>query len=168
MKKKPVVWVVVADEAIARILERPEDGGELQPVEELTDPAAHARGADARRDALGRRAGSAPAGSRNSGGSQHRLRGEAGATASAGEDNEHLEAESFARQVAQRLAEHRQRQAFDELRIVAAPKFLGLLRKALPNQVAATVGDDLNKDLIHESNRSITERLFGPLAEADR
>jgi protein required for attachment to host cells len=131
----------------------------------LTDPAAHARGSDLRRDAHGRRAGSAPAGSRH-GGSQHRLRGEAAVTASAGEDDEHLEAEAFARSVAQRLTEHLQAKRFDELRIAAAPRFLGLLRQALSPQVAQCVGTTLSKDLIHLSNRELTERLFEDKAPA--
>ena len=37
-------WILVADEAFARILARPrKPGAELVPVEELTDPDAHAR-----------------------------------------------------------------------------------------------------------------------------
>ena len=41
MKKN--TWVVVADEAIARILAGPSDTGELDSVEEITDPDAHAK-----------------------------------------------------------------------------------------------------------------------------
>lgn len=117
------IWVVVADEAIARFLRWPDRGDELEPVEELTDPAAHATGADL-------------------------------------EDEQHLEAEAFARSVAQRLSEHLQAQRFDELRIAAAPRFLGRLRKALSPQVAARVRSEASKDFVHLSSREITERLF--------
>ncbi len=156
-------WVLVADEAIARILHLPDAAAALEPVEELTDPAAHAKGADLRRDAEGRRAGSATHGARQ--GTAHRLRGVASATTSAGEGEQHLEAEAFARRVAGHLAQARQQGRFDSLRIAAAPRFLGLLRKALAPQVAAVVSDTLDKDLVHMDNRDITQRLFPAPAE---
>ena len=135
------VWVLVADEALARILRRSETG-------------------DFQRDASGRRAGVAPQGSRQ-GSPQHRLRGTSSVTASAGEEEQHLEAQGFARRVAQHLADAWRQKRFDELRIVAAPRFLGQLRKELDAHVSAVVSDELNKDLIHEGNGEITRRLFG-------
>ena len=80
MKK---TWIVVADEAIARLLEV--DGRVLKPVEELTDPDAHAKASEMRNDAHGRRGNSI--------------------TTSAGEAELHQEGQRFARQVAQRLAQ---------------------------------------------------------------
>ena len=151
-------WALVADEAIARILCWPERGDELEPVEELTDPSAHAGGTDLRRDAYGRRAGSATHGARP--GTPHRLRSSANVTASAGEDPQHLGAELFARRVAQRLAEALQQHRYDELRVAAAPRFLGLLRKAFSPQVSASVTRELDKDLIHLDPREITGHLF--------
>jgi len=139
--KQKTVWVVVADEAIARIVAWPERGDELVPVEELTDPDAHASGSELRRDAVGRRAAGA---------------GRSHATASAGADEHRIEAETFARRVAQRLAEALQQRRFDVLHVVAAPRFLGLLRKAFNPQVAAVIGHELNKDLVHQGNEHIT------------
>lgn len=132
------VWLLVADEAIARILALPGP----QPVEELTDPAAHASGRELRRDAFGRRNDTA--------------------TASAGLDAEHREAAQFARRVAQHLHDALQQRRFDELRIAAAPRFLGLLRKALSPQVQATVASELSKDLVHLGAGEIGERFFPP------
>lgn len=151
-------WVVVADEAIARILQRSARHHPLTSVEELTDPDAHARGRDLRRDAEGRRAAGATAGSRQN--TPHRLMPTANVTASAGEDEQHLEAEGFARQVAEHLQQALQQKYFDELRIVAAPRFLGLLRKALSPEVERTVVEEVNKDLVHMGNDEITRRLF--------
>ena len=122
MKQAKKIWVLVADEAIARILQWPGRGVELVPVEELTDPAAHAKGTEVNSDAFGRRSAGAPAG----------VIGnaiQAGATASAGEDVQHRQADLFARTVAQRLDERLREQRFDELRVAAAPRFLGLLRR---------------------------------------
>ena len=152
------VWVLVADEAIARILRWPEQGDALESVEELTDPAAHAKEGDFNRDAQGRRAGVAPHGSRQN--TPHRLRGTASVTASAGEGDRHLEAQGFARRVAQHLADALRAKRFDELRIVAAPRFLGHLRKELDSHVEATVSQELNKDLVHAENSELTRRLF--------
>jgi protein required for attachment to host cells len=157
------VWVVVADEAIARILQWPEYGDELQSVEELTDPAAHAKEGDLQRDSTGRRAGPAAQGARQN--SPHRLRSSASLTASAGQDQQHLEAQTFARRLAQHLAEAQRGKRFDELRIVAAPRFLGHLRKELDAHVSAAVTDELNKDLVHASNSELTKRLFNAADE---
>ena len=137
----------------------PEEGGELENVEALTDPSAHAREGDFERDATGRRAGAAPQGSRQNT-PQHRLRGPATVTSSAGEDQQHQEAQAFARRVAEHLAEAWRQKRFDALRIVAAPRFLGRLRKELDAHVSAVVMDELNKDLIHVANDELTRRLF--------
>jgi protein required for attachment to host cells len=157
--KPKTIWVVVADEAIARFLHRPKADAELRPLEEMTDPAAHADGAELRSDAVGRRAGGAPVAQQSN---ARPLRDAAGATASAGEGAQHLQAQAFARRVAQRLAEAQQQHSFDELRVVAAPRFLGLLRKAFSPQVASLVTDEINKDLVHASNREITDQLVPP------
>jgi protein required for attachment to host cells len=154
-------WAVVADEAIARILEKPEEGGDLVPVEELTDPDAHSKEGQLRRDALGRRSGGS---TQRSDGSRapHALMSGANATASAGESELHLEAQGFARQVAQRLKQLHQAGRFEALHVVAAPRFLGYLRKELDPHVERAVVGSLDKDLIHMSNAEITQRLFEP------
>lgn len=150
------LWVLVADEAIAKILRWPETGDELEAVEALTDPAAHAREVDLTRDAQGRRAG----GGTERQNTSSRLRAAASVTASAGENEQHLEAQGFARRVAQHLSEALRQKRFDALRIVAAPRFLGHLRKELDAQVSATVTDEINKDFIHYDAAELTRRLF--------
>jgi protein required for attachment to host cells len=141
-KKDETTWVLVADEAIARFLQQPAEGGDLVPVEEMTDPAAHASNADLRDDATGRRAGGQPA-SRLGGAQPHTAVGNA--TVSAGLNESHKQAEQFARDVAARLTERWQQHRFQELKIAAAPRFLGLLRKALSQQVAATVTKEMTR-----------------------
>src|SRR5947209_5655748 len=49
------IWILVADESLARIFASHADSAPLVVVEELTDAAAHADRADLRRDAYGRR-----------------------------------------------------------------------------------------------------------------
>ena len=145
--------------AIARILVS--DGktpGALRPERALTDPKAHAREGQLDPHERGRRSGvvssegGQPAG-RNAGGG-------ASLVASAGEEDVHLEARSFARRVADHLAEACREQRFDELMLIAAPRFLGHLRKAFGKQVSTTLAKQLDKDLIHESAAELTARLF--------
>jgi len=119
-------WVVVADEALARIFEIAGNGEDMVEVETLTFASGRADGADLRRDAYGRRAGSGT------------LSGSY-PTASAGEDELHHEAELFARRVADWLLEKKRANRYETLKIAAAPRFLGLLRKMLDPQVAADV-----------------------------
>jgi protein required for attachment to host cells len=151
---KKNTWVVVADEAIARILAGPADSGELESVEEITDPDAHAKGAEFRNDAEGRRSGGVARGAGQQGGSPQSV------TSGAGPDDQHQEAERFARRVATHLAEALQQNRFTDLKLAAAPRFLGLLRKALSPQVTKLVSESLDKDLVHLGNQDITRRLF--------
>lgn len=132
-------WIVVADEAIARVLEQPAGGGELLPVENLTDPDAHIREAEMRHGPHGRRAG--------------------GATVSAADSERHQHAQLFAARVAERLAEARRQGAYDTLHLIAAPRMLGYLRKALPPGVAAVVASEQDKDLVQASPAELARRL---------
>jgi protein required for attachment to host cells len=143
-------WVLLADEAIARILERPAGSGELQPVEELTDPDAHARESELHRAPHGRRGGAGGGGSLPQ------------ATVSAADSGRHQHAQAFAARIVQRLALHHREGRYEALRIVAAPRLLGYLRKALPPELAAAVTDTLDKDLVQASNAELTQRLFPP------
>ena len=139
-------WALVADEAIARILEKPR-GADLAPVEELTDPDAHAREGEMHKGPHGRRAVGG-----NGGMPQ--------ATVSAGDSERHQHAQLFAARIAQRLVELRREGRYDALHLVAAPRLLGYLRKALHDEVNATVVSTLDKNLVQESNADLTRRLF--------
>ena len=138
-------WTLVADEAIARILEQPDEGGDLVPVEEMTDPDAHAREADMRHGPHGRRAGGV---------------GTAGqATVSASDSERHQHAQLFAGRIAQRLAELQRDGRFQALHVIAAPRLLGYLRKALHASVSALVVSEQDKDVVHESPADLTRRV---------
>ena len=149
------MWIVLADEGRARILECKEPGHRLEEVEELTDAAAHADNADLRRDAYGRR-----------GGGDLRMGGNA--TASAGEDKLDHEAELFARRLADRLSEARRQHRYGQLRIAAAPRFLGRLRKAMEAEVSDTVVDEIDKDWLQLDPRTLAQRLFPGQPEQQR
>jgi len=149
-------WVVVADEAIARFLTTTDVPGELDAVEALTDPAAHARECELHVNDAGRRGGRV---SSDSGRGAGNGSGVASVTASAGDDNRHLEAQAFARRVAQHLSMALQHKRYASLRIVAAPRFLGALRGELDAAVKAIVVEEIDKDLIHMSDADIAGRL---------
>jgi protein required for attachment to host cells len=144
-------WVLLADEGKARILAMDQPEADLVEIEELTDAAAHADDADFRHDAYPRRGGGGD------------LRTGGDAIGSSAEDKIDQEAELFARRIAGRLAEAHSRGRFERLCIAAAPRFLGRLRKALDPQVAKTVVDEVDKDLLQLNRREVKERLFARL-----
>ncbi len=150
-----VTWVAVADEAIVRILQWSGKEKVLREVKTLTDPAAHAMESEHRRGAFGRRTGGVP-GKAGSGMAQRA----GSATVSAGDSDKHLQAAVFARHVAEwlerALAEHR----FDELHLAAAPRFLGLLRKAMSPELSSWIASEVDKDLVHASDAELATRFF--------
>lgn len=144
--------VLIADEAIAKLMALPKPGADLVEVHAMTDPGAHTTEAEMHRDAHGRRHGGAGSGVRSSG----------NATTSAGDSDRHLQAERFAKQVAAELTRQFRDKRFERLHIVAAPRFLGLLRQHLSADVAAVVEDEKAKDLIHLNAAALTAHLFPP------
>jgi protein required for attachment to host cells len=149
-------WVVVADEAIARILTTNDTPGLLDPLEALTDPAAHTKEGELGVHDAGRR-GMAMPNERSRNGDRA---GGAGLTTSAGEGNQHLEARDFAKRVAAHLATALQQKRYTTLRIAAAPRFLGLLRQELHANVKAVVVDEMDKELTHASDDDVAKRFF--------
>jgi protein required for attachment to host cells len=141
-------WIVLADEGRARILSRDKAHRDLRELETLEDDAAHAHNADFRHDAYGRR-------------SPGNTSQPTSATSSAGEEKLDHEAEAFARRLASRLAEARREHRFEHLRIAAAPKFLGRLRKALEPEVSGAIDEEIDKDLTGMDLRALTLRFCG-------
>jgi len=151
-------WVVVADEAIARILvAEPDAPGTLRAEQALTDPAAHARKGELKAHDAGRRSGVVT----SEGGQPFGRNDGGGATvvASAGESDVHHEARTFAKRVAAHLGEACRQGRFDELSILAAPRFLGLLRQELDAAVKERIVVEIDKDVVHEDDADIAARL---------
>ncbi|MFS8978686.1 host attachment protein [Cupriavidus necator] len=151
------IWILVADESVARILASHGDGAPLTMVEEITDAAAHADRADLRRDAYGRRGHASMQGDAGRPGAHQS--GPSTVTSSAGEDELHQEAQLFAHRVSDYLADARNKQRFEELVLIAAPRFLGLLRKTLPSAVSDTVTKEIDKDFAHVPENGLHQRL---------
>ncbi|MGZ3722704.1 MAG: host attachment protein [Bdellovibrionales bacterium] len=66
-----------------------------------------------------------------------------------------LMVQNFALRMAKYLDNQRKRQQYAELRIAAEPKFLGLLKKALPIETMRVVTDWVVKDLEKADNRQL-------------
>jgi protein required for attachment to host cells len=145
-------WLIVADEAVAHVYEWQDSKKQLQEVETLTHPAAHAQEADLRRDAQGRNAQGRTVG--------HARGIVSSVTSSASLDLEHREGVEFANRVSEWLAQARRDGRFQNLKVAAAPRFLGLLRQSMTPEVASVVLDEVPKDLVHESRADLERRFL--------
>lgn len=150
--------IVVADEANARFydLERRMDlqpgRGILQVSGSLADPAAHLHDRDFNSDRPGRKDDHAAlSGGRRGATAHHGVGG--------GQRPRQREAALFAQQIATRLEEDRARGAPEHLVLVAEPRFLGLLREALPAAMRQLVTEEIHKDLVHEPAEHLQAHL---------
>jgi len=71
-----------------------------------------------------------------------------------------VEAQRFAHSLAGVLKQGLNRHAYEELVLAAPPHFLGLLRNALDEQVAARVAATFDKNFIALSSREIENRIY--------
>jgi protein required for attachment to host cells len=125
-------WIVAADESRARVLQVARPEKRLQEIEDMLNPEGRMQDRDLQTDAEPRfhgRAGGGPASDRETqGASEHSAR-------------------MFAKEVGRYLEKARVEHRFDELVLVAPPKFLGALRKELDKEVGKLVKEELPKDL---------------------
>ncbi len=70
-----------------------------------------------------------------------------------------VEAERFARELAEWLDSERKQNSYTQLMLVADPRFLGLLNKSLNNQTAQLIFDTLDKDYSQINQRDLPEML---------
>lgn len=68
-------------------------------------------------------------------------------------------AESFAKDICGYLLKARQEGRFDKLGLVAAPGFLGVLRKFLDPQLKTLVSYEINKDYTHSDGQQLREQI---------
>jgi len=124
-------WVLVADQGRARILSG-SGNSPLIEMETLLNPDARMHQQDLVSDRPGRAFDSTGMG-RHGMGTQV--------------DPKEEEAIRFARTVVDHLERGRQERQFERLILIAAPHFLGLLRKDLHAPLAAAVSNEVAKDL---------------------
>ena len=137
------VWILVADEAKARILSTSKSTEPLVEIESLLSPEALDREQDLVSDKPGR-------GGNGSGEGKHAM-----------DEKTHKEqyALRFAKQLSDLLAKNQQSKSYNKLIIVAAPRFLGLLRKELSKGVNQLVSLEIDKDLTMMESQDIRKHL---------
>lgn len=121
-------------------------------VGRLDDPLAHLHDRDFKSDRPGRVFDhAAPAGGRRGAVAHHGTGGER-------RPRRH-EAALFARSIAEKLEHAREKDEFDRLVVMAAPSFLGLLRKSIPESLRSRVAAEVGKDLVHEPPDAIQAHI---------
>jgi protein required for attachment to host cells len=136
-------WIIAADESRARVLQVLDREQRLAEIEDLVNPAGRAQGRELQTDA------------------EPRFNGSQGGPASDPERQGAVEhsVRTFAKEVGRYLDRARNEHRYDQLVLVAPPKFLGALRKELHKEVEKLVTDELPKDLSWFNAREI-EKYF--------
>lgn len=133
-------WILVGDRSRVRIFEE----GPSRAVQEIADfvnPAGRASHRELTTGAAGR--------VRSTG------LGTRAHSESPGTTADTHEAERFSREIADHLERARNDHRYSRLWIVAAPKFLAMLRKSLSREVEKLVEEEIDKDLARVSVREI-------------
>ena len=146
-------WIIAADESRARVLQVA-GPDRLDEIDDLVNPSGRAQDRELQTDAEPRfngHGGVGKAGSDRTGGpaSDREAQGAV----------EHS-VRTFAREVGRYLDRARLDHRFDQLVLVAPPKFLGALRKELHKEVERLVADELPKDLAGLSARELERYYF--------
>lgn len=141
MKGNTTTCVVVADQGEARLyLMLPP--ASLRLIARHENPAAHLHDRDLKSDRPGRIFNSAAARGSRRGATTHHAAG--------GERTPRRQlATVFARRIAAEIRAAAKAKPFDRLILVAEPRFLGTLRRALPAALRAKVAVQIAKDLMH-------------------
>lgn len=146
------VRVLVSDESEARFYDTDERGVTLRAAGRITEPDARLHDRDLKSDRPGRVFDRAAATSGRRGATGHHSTG--------GEHRPHKQVtERFARRIAGELERALRDDEYDRLVVMAGPPFLGLLRKAWPDSVQASVAAEVGKDLVHQGEHAVREHM---------
>lgn len=128
-----VLWILVADRSRARILLRTLTGDRLEEVASFEHPESTQKYRDVVTDQPGRFQG---------GGDAHQ-------SGDPQTDFKHETAARFAQEIVGFLEKARQQSKFEELALIAAPAFLGVLRGKLTDSLSRQVTFEVSKDYTH-------------------
>ncbi|MBA4142386.1 MAG: host attachment protein [Nitrosospira sp.] len=134
-------WILIADSSRARIFEKKGREKNLQEIEDFVNPAGRAASNELRTDERGRFYGR---------GEQYH-----GHTADPSVFPVEHENEMFSHTVTKYLDDARKTQRYEHLYLIAAPKFLGLIRGNLGEEVKKMVEGELHKDISTLKSREI-------------
>jgi protein required for attachment to host cells len=144
-------WIVSADRGRARIFAQTDPQQPLEEIEDMVNTAARIRTSEQYTDRLGPT--SAGQSIHNTGGALPNKQYEPQQTM------DEREAESFAKDISAFLLKAHQDGRYQKLDLIAEPKFLGVLRMVLDNQVKPLVELELNKDYTHFNGHQLREHL---------
>lgn len=137
-------WVIVADSSRGKVYTQAQANSALEETIDLVHPSSRLRGTDLSSDRAGGHTGGFGQGAHS-----FDPRTEA---------KEH-EAETFAKEIADRLESGRTSGQFQKLVLMAPPEFLGVLREELNDELRKLVTGALAKDLVMRSVEEVQEHL---------
>ncbi len=138
-----LTWILVADSTRARIFTTDSPSSSLEEIEDFSHTEGRLHDRDITSDLPGK--------IKSVGGGGH-------AFEQATDPKQH-ENDNFAHLIAQYLEDAHNANRFEQLLIVAAPTFLGLLRNHLQDQIKQRVCFELDKDLTMMSATNIRQHL---------
>ena len=139
-------WILVAHEAGARLFTNDGIGQGLELVESIDHPEGRARARDIESDRPGRSF------RKNSGDPRRASMGQS-------ESPHDRVVSDFSRALADKLRHARVQNQFDQLVLVAPPRFLGLLRSSLDGPTAQLVIASVHKDLATSNEAELIRHL---------
>lgn len=144
------IWIVSANAGRARFFSQVNPSSALVEISDMVNAAARLRTAETETDELGQRSA---AKSRHNG---------TAAQPSGYEPNQspaQHQTEIFARNVADFLRKAQSEQRYRQLYIMAAPEFLGVLRRLLDANVSASIGLEVSKDYTQLNGNQLAEQI---------
>jgi len=137
------IWIVVADASRARIFTADKPASPINEIETLSNPEARLHEGDLVSDRAGR--GSNGNGARHGYGTRDEAKGE--------------KANRFAAEVCRHLEQGRNANAVARLYVMAAPTFLGLMRKHCSNALRNLISAEISADLTTQPPDRIRAQL---------
>jgi protein required for attachment to host cells len=141
-----MIWTLVGNASRARLFQRETAEGDWRLVEEFENPKSRARASDLVTGKAGR--------------SQKRGSPSYSVALEPHTDPKRLEAEHFAATLAKHLEHGLGQGAYSRLYLVAPPRFLGLLRERLSEQVEKHLAGCLDKDFTSLEARELPAGLW--------
>lgn len=138
-------WVIAAESSRARVFSAENRVSPLHEIEDFAHVEGRSRDQDLVSDKSGR-------------GFDGTLEGRHGMEKQA--DAKHHEAVSFAKRIAERCELARAKGEFEQLVLIAAPEFLGILRQQLSTHTLRLVSQTIDKNLVQKTASDIRGYVF--------
>jgi protein required for attachment to host cells len=156
-KRMQTTWVIAADSSRARIFEL-SSGDKLQEIEDMINPEGRQQDREVQTDADGRFGQGANGGSSASTPGPG-ARGNQANTAEPQQTIREHDVEMFTKQVVRYIDHARTEHRFDKLRVIAAPKMLGLIRQNLSKESQKMVEEEIPKNIAGLEGHQVEQYL---------